>query len=104
MCSRMVSLFHHTSPLNTQMVTILTQCTSKWKSFSDVRSKQRAVVEFLTVEKVPPIEIHRRMQAVYGDQCVDEEVKSAVRKWFQKQNNFFKGRISKTSAVLAEVY
>ena len=27
--------------------------------------------EFLTAEKVPPIEIHRRMQAVYGDQCVD---------------------------------
>jgi hypothetical protein len=23
------------------------------------------------VEKVPPIGIHRRMQAVYGDQCVD---------------------------------
>ena len=78
MCSRMVSLFHHTSPLNTQMVTILTQCTSKWKSFSDVRSKQRAVVEFLTVEKVPPIEIHRRMQPVYGDQCVDV---STVRRW-----------------------
>jgi len=35
----------------------------------------------------------------------DEEVKSAVRKWFQKQNtNFFKGWISKTSATLVEVY
>ena len=35
----------------------------------------------------------------------DEEVKSAVRKWFRKQNtNFFKGRTSKTSAALAEVY
>jgi hypothetical protein len=25
---------------------------------------------YLTAEKVPPIEIHRRMQAVGGDQCV----------------------------------
>jgi len=34
-----------------------------------------------------------------------EEVKSAGRKWIHKQNtNFFKGRISKNSAVLAEVY
>jgi len=34
------------------------------EEFSDVRFKQRAVIEFLTVEKVPPTEIHRRMQAV----------------------------------------
>jgi len=46
--------------------------------FSDVRFKQRAVIEFLTAEKVPPIEIHRRMQAVDGDQCVDV---STVRRW-----------------------
>jgi len=65
-----VSLFHHTyvehidayspHPVHIQM-----------EEFSDVRFKQRAVIEFLTVEKVPSIEIHRRMQAVYGDQCVD---------------------------------
>jgi len=48
------------------------------EEFSDVPFKQRAVIEFLTVEKVPPTEIHRRMQAVYGDQCVDV---SAVRRW-----------------------
>ena len=41
------------------------------EEFSEVRFKQRAVIEFLTAEKVPPIEIHIRMQAVYGDQCVD---------------------------------
>jgi len=45
---------------------------------SDVQFKQRAVIEFLTAEKVLPIEIHRRMQAVYGDQCVDV---STVRRW-----------------------
>ena len=48
------------------------------EEFSDVQFKQRAVIEFLTAEKVPPIEIHRRMQAVYGDQCVDV---STVRRW-----------------------
>ena len=48
------------------------------EELSDVRFKQRAVIEFSTAEKVPPIEIHSRMQAVYGDQCVDV---SAVRRW-----------------------
>ena len=38
---------------------------------SDVRFKQRAVIEFLIAKRVPPIENHRRMQAIYGDQCVD---------------------------------
>jgi hypothetical protein len=41
------------------------------KEFSDVRFKQRAVNKFLIAEKFQPIEIHRRMQADYGDQCVD---------------------------------
>jgi len=48
------------------------------EEFSDARFKQRAVIEFLTAEKVPPIEIHRRMQVVYGDQCADV---STVRSW-----------------------
>ena len=48
------------------------------EEFSDVRFKHRAVIEFLTAEKVNPIEIHRRMQAVCGDQCVDV---STVRRW-----------------------
>ena len=52
------------------------------EEFSDVRFKQRAVVEFLTAEKFPPIEIHRRMQAVYGDECIDvSTVKSWVRRF-----------------------
>jgi hypothetical protein len=34
------------------------------EEFSDVRFKQRAVIEFLSAEKVPLIEIHRQMQAV----------------------------------------
>jgi len=48
------------------------------EEFSDVRFKQRAVIELLTAEKVPPIEIHKRVQAVYCDQCVDV---SKVRRW-----------------------
>ena len=82
------------------------------EEFSDVRFKQRAVIEFLTAEKVPPIEIHRGMQAVYGDQCVDV---STVRRWVRRfkegelgqadlSDKTGSGRISKTSAGLAEVY
>ena len=48
------------------------------EEFSDIRFKQRAVIEFLTAGKVPPIEIHKRMLAVSGDQCVDV---STVRCW-----------------------
>jgi len=51
------------------------------EEFSDVRFKQGVVIEFLTVEKVPPIETHRRMQAVYGDQCVDV---STVIRWVRR--------------------
>jgi hypothetical protein len=50
------------------------------EEFSGVRFKQHAVIEFLTTEKVPPIEIHRRMQAVYGDQCLDV---SSIRCWLR---------------------
>jgi transposase-like protein len=45
------------------------------------QKKQRAVIAFLTAEKVPPIEIHRRMQAVCGDHCVDV---STVRRWLRR--------------------
>jgi hypothetical protein len=51
------------------------------EEFSDVRFKQRAIIEFLTAEKVPPIEIHRRMQAVYGDQAFEV---STVRRWVRR--------------------
>ena len=51
------------------------------EEFSDVRFKQHAVIQFLITEKFPPIEIHRRMQAVYGDRCVDV---STVRCWVRR--------------------
>jgi hypothetical protein len=40
--------------------------------------KQSAVIEFFTVEKIPPINIHCHMQAVCGDKCVDL---STIRHW-----------------------
>ena len=35
------------------------------------RLKQRAVTEFLSAENVTPSEIHRRLQAVYGENTVN---------------------------------
>jgi len=51
------------------------------EEFSDVLFKQHAVIEFLTAEKVPPIEIHRRMKAVYRDQFADV---STVKCWVRQ--------------------
>ena len=46
------------------------------------------------MEKVPQIEIHRRMQAVYGDRCVDVR---AVRRWVGrfKDGELGQSRVSK---------
>ena len=77
LCCRMVSLFHHTSPWTHRCLSPHT-VHIEMEEFSDGQFKQHAAIEFLTVEKVPSIEIHRRMQAVYGDQCVDV---STVRRW-----------------------
>jgi len=51
--------------------------------FSSVSSriKQRAVIEFLTHENEAPVEIHRRLLAVYDEQTVDI---STVRRWVRK--------------------
>ena len=77
------------------------------EEFSDVRFKQRAVIGFITTEKLPPIEIHRRMQAVYGDHCVGV---STVRQFKDGElgqadlhDKTQSGR-PVTSAALAEVY
>jgi hypothetical protein len=44
----------------------------------DVQFKQRAVIEFLTAEKISPVDIHRLKQAVYRGKCVDV---STVIRW-----------------------
>jgi Mn-dependent DtxR family transcriptional regulator len=46
-----------------------------------MRVKQRAVIEFLTAEKVTPTEIHCRLKAVYGDDAVD---RYTVNRWVIK--------------------
>lgn len=40
--------------------------------------KQHAVIEFLTAENLPPINIHQGMKAVYGDDFVDV---STIQRW-----------------------
>jgi len=42
------------------------------------RLKQRAVTEFLSAENVWPAEIHRRLQAVYGENTVN---RTTVNHW-----------------------
>ena len=66
------------------------------EEFSDVRFKQRVVIEFLTAEKVPPFEIHRRMRAVYGDQCVDV---STVRCWVMRFKNGELGQVGLSDKI-----
>jgi hypothetical protein len=42
------------------------------------RLKQGVVTEFLSAENITPAEIHRRLQAVYGENTVN---KSTVNRW-----------------------
>jgi len=42
------------------------------------RLKQRAVTEFLSAENVTPAEIHRHLQAVYGENTVNRTI---VNRW-----------------------
>ena len=34
-------------------------------------SVERVIIEFLTVDQIPPIDINCQMQAAYGDKCVE---------------------------------
>jgi hypothetical protein len=80
LCSRMVSLFHHTSPWTHRRLQFSPSAHRNGRVFRC--SIQTACCYWiLTAEKVPPIEIHRRIQAVYGDQCVDV---STVRCWVRR--------------------
>jgi hypothetical protein len=51
------------------------------ESVSDVRSKQRAIIEFLLAENKSITNIHRRLTNVYGDMAVD---KSTVSRWAKR--------------------
>ena len=53
------------------------------------RLKQRAVTEFLSAENVTPVEIHRRLQAVYGENTVN---RTTVNRWAIKFREYEPGR------------
>jgi len=53
------------------------------------RLKQRAVTEFLSAENVMPAEIHRRLQAVYGENTVN---RTTVNRWAIKFHECEPGR------------
>ena len=77
LCSRMVSLFHHISPWTHRCLQASPSAHRNGRVFR--RSVQTACCYWiLNRGKVPPIEIHRRIQAVYCGQCVDV---STVRRW-----------------------
>ena len=70
LCSRMVSLFHHTSPWTHRCLQLSPSAHRNGRVFR--RSVQTACCYWiLNRGKAPPIEIHRPMQAAYGDQCID---------------------------------
>jgi hypothetical protein len=45
--------------------------SGKMASDMEVLTKQRCGFEFLHVEKIPPVDIHRRLLNVYGNQSAD---------------------------------
>jgi len=55
------------------------------------RLKQSAVTEFLSAENVTPSEIHRCLQAVYGEDTVN---RTTVNRWTIKFHEFVPGRAS----------
>jgi hypothetical protein len=55
----------------------------KMEGCGDVRFKQRAVIEFLIAEKIPPIDIQRNVQAVRGVKFVNV---STGRLWVRQLN------------------
>ena len=108
LCSRMVSVFsiilhlEHTDAYSPHPVHI------EMEEFSDVRFKQRDVIEFLTAGKSSSNwNSQTKASRLWWSVCWCEyskmlsKVKSAVRKWFQNQNtNFFlKGGFKKKKLV-----
>ena len=50
----------------------------KMAALQEVHQKQRAVIEFLVAEGETPLNIHKRLQNVYGDCAIDY---STVKRW-----------------------
>ena len=101
LCSRMVSLFHRTSPWTHRC--LQSSPSANW----NVRFKQRADIEFLTAENVLPIEIQTNASRLWWSVCWCEYSKTlgtAVQRWrigasrFEWQNTKWKACDCKWSA------
>ena len=57
--------------MRAQCVLVATTLLHSGASCMPTRLKQRAATEFLSAENVTPAEIHRRLQAVYGEDTVN---------------------------------
>jgi hypothetical protein len=68
------------------------------ESLSKVRTKQRAVIEFLMAENESIINIHKRLANVYGGMAVD---KSTVSSWAKRlaTSEQEQGNVSRARAV-----
>jgi len=62
------------------MLTDFTQCTSKWECFQ-ISVQTACCYWIFNRGKISSNWIHRRMQAIYGDQFVDV---STVRRWVRR--------------------
>jgi len=76
------------------------------EDYEDVRFKHDAAIECLTAEKISAVDIHRRVQTVYGDKCVDLSTVGAgcrrlsktswgKQSFREKEKEIFKDRIQK---------
>jgi hypothetical protein len=56
------------------------------ESVSDVRSKQRAVIEFILAENESITNIHRSLTNIYGDMTVDKSTVAVGQSDWHRQN------------------
>ena len=64
--------------------------SERMEVISCAKFKQRAVIEFLVAEGCEPIEIHRRLLNVFGNETVDV---STVRRWVLRAKNSDRGKL-----------
>jgi len=60
-----------------------------------VGSKQRAIIEFLVIEKELVTNIHKRLKSLYGGSAVH---KSTISLWVSRTAGFAKGQVELTDA------
>jgi hypothetical protein len=86
----MVSLFQSYFTLNTDTYSPH-PVHIEMEEFSDVQFKQRAIIAFLTVGKVPPIEIQTYASSLQQSVCLCEYSRTlgnAVQRWIIEASRF----------------